>query len=560
VLLAPANESLSAVSFLGGAGALSGLATARAVNGIATFTDLSIDAAGSFNLSFSSPLSLRARFPTRADFAARQPLHPLAVGVGPAASLRFDAAAVDNVPPEVAVVDAGGNLVASDSTTNVTSRVFNPAQSASFARPAPPFSTTGAKRVTHFEAGGRSLVAVANQFDGSGYNIDSAIYEWSPSANPPSLNLFQQLSTSGAYAFTALDLPVSGTSTDSFLAVANHYDDTTAYSALSRVYRLSGGAYTEVASLQTYGAAHIESFSVGGGHYLAVANFFDGTFHTVDSDIYRWHFAAGAWTLGAEPVQRLPTSAAHHIAFFEHGGEAYLAVSQHWDERASTYALSSPVYKWDRAAARFEPLGSLPTQAALQMEPFAVGGAMYLAVANSVDALTGKAEANSTIYRLSCGAGGDSFTPVQNVVTNGATRWRHFTRGGIPHLAVAQWVPQNASKVEVLAWDGASFVRYAELPNDGAFDVDVIADSTGYYLVQTLPADTSSLLEQLAELDGGGAVVPPASETSVAASGRAVFTAPGAVPASPSAYWDTWVVDFFADGLAPASSGPYKAP
>ena len=100
---------------------LLGTTTAEVINGLASFNGLSIAQAGSpYTLGFTTDIAL--------DGARIAYSNPFAVGVGPAASLRFveeisDGATVGGqafqVQPRLEILDAGGNLRAADSTSGV---------------------------------------------------------------------------------------------------------------------------------------------------------------------------------------------------------------------------------------------------------------------------------------------------------------------------------------------------------------------------------------------------------------------------------------------------------
>jgi hypothetical protein len=104
----------------GTAGAtLSGTTTVAAVAGVATFTDLAIDLAGTgYTLTFTSgALTLAVS-------------NPFDIAVGPAAALRLmtqpgaaNAGAVIPQQPVVAVEDAGGNLLLTDNATQVSAMI-----------------------------------------------------------------------------------------------------------------------------------------------------------------------------------------------------------------------------------------------------------------------------------------------------------------------------------------------------------------------------------------------------------------------------------------------------
>ena len=63
----------------------------------------------------------------------------------------------------------------------------------------------------------------------------------------------------------------------------------------SKVYKWNGVTFAEFQSIPTIGAWDWEAFEIGGEHYLAVANNYDGqssTGYNIDSKVYKWNGAA----------------------------------------------------------------------------------------------------------------------------------------------------------------------------------------------------------------------------------------------------------------------------
>jgi hypothetical protein len=74
--------------------------------------------------------------------------------------------------------------------------------------------------------------------------------------------------------------------TDTFLAVANQYNDST-YNIDSRIYKWDGSLFVEIQSIPTHGACDWESFTIGTDTFLAVANWHNGSTYNIDSKIYK---------------------------------------------------------------------------------------------------------------------------------------------------------------------------------------------------------------------------------------------------------------------------------
>jgi len=76
---------------------------------------------------------------------------------------------------------------------------------------------------------------VANNYDGSSYNINSKLYKW----NGASFIEYQSISTQGPYDWEYFTI-----GTDHYLAVANNYNDSTT-NISSKIYRYDRSRYEE---------------------------------------------------------------------------------------------------------------------------------------------------------------------------------------------------------------------------------------------------------------------------------------------------------------------------
>ena len=72
-----------------------------------------------------------------------------------------------------------------------------------------------------------------------------------------------------------------------FLAFANYHGDIFKYKTGSMIYKMNErtGKFNLYQTLQTRGAYGLEYFSIADKHFLAVANYYDGT-HLLDSSVY----------------------------------------------------------------------------------------------------------------------------------------------------------------------------------------------------------------------------------------------------------------------------------
>ena len=73
-----------------------------------------------------------------------------------------------------------------------------------------------------------------------------------------------------------------------FLDFANYHGDINKYKTISMIYKMdeSTGRFTLYQTLQTRGAYGLEYFSIADKHFLAVANYYDGS-HQLDSVIHQ---------------------------------------------------------------------------------------------------------------------------------------------------------------------------------------------------------------------------------------------------------------------------------
>jgi 6-phosphogluconolactonase (cycloisomerase 2 family) len=141
--------------------------------------------------------------------------------------------------------------------------------------------TSGATSWEAFALDGATYLAVANMNDGSTINLKSRIYRHS--AMSDRFELVQEVDTSGARDWEAFTLDGA-----TYLALANQYDGST-FNVKSRIYRYSAMSdqFELVQEVDTSGAHDWEAFTLDGATYLAVANYHDGITSKVKSRIYR---------------------------------------------------------------------------------------------------------------------------------------------------------------------------------------------------------------------------------------------------------------------------------
>ena len=139
--------------------------------------------------------------------------------------------------------------------------------------------TYGALRVKFFIINAHRFLAFANYYSGSKYNTDSFIYKWDGNK----FVLFQSIPTRGANGWHTF--VISG---QTFLGVANFRGDSQKHNTRSVVYQASGSRFVNYQEIPTHGATDITSFEYKGHTYLAVANYYNGQKHNINSALYKW--------------------------------------------------------------------------------------------------------------------------------------------------------------------------------------------------------------------------------------------------------------------------------
>ncbi len=160
------------------------------------------------------------------------------------------------------------------------------------------------------------------------------------------------------------------------------------------------------------------------------------------SDVYGWWSS----TVGFRLTQSVPGHGAFDFAPFQIGDTHFLALASSYD--GATFDVDSTVLRWD--GSTFVPLQSIPTHDAVDMEPFQVGPAFFLAVANAAsgDRTTSTFLVDSAIYCWN----GSTFDLFTTVPTKGAYDFEYFTIGGAPYLAVANSGDGTTSHVDSVVY------------------------------------------------------------------------------------------------------------
>ena len=379
-----------------------------------------------------------------------------------------------------AVATATSNAVAVDALRDW---MCLPSSSGTLAKLYQSVSTLSATSASAFQVGNTTFLAVTNTYNGSSFEVESAVYRFNETTTE--FELFQDIPTSGASLLRSFSIGERD-----FLAVANQQqDDSNVAQSPVLFYNTSSARFEVFQQFETLGARAWEHFRIGGTDFLAVANMQNDTSDQVQSVVYRYdnvtesfepfqaintsgaidweHIATGnadflavanyrtSNTYNVKPVVYVYNSTSAQFEFFqeidvtgvvdlEHfriGDVDFLAVMSYYD--GSSYAVESAVYRYDNAADMFVPFQVLDTIGALDCEPFQIGGTTFLAVANYYDGSSNDVE--SVVYRYDEVA--TRFQPFQSISTGGARDWEYFSVGETHFLALSEYVWGTSSGV-----------------------------------------------------------------------------------------------------------------
>ncbi|MBT9548352.1 MAG: S8 family serine peptidase [Candidatus Sericytochromatia bacterium] len=227
----------------------------------------------------------------------------------------------------------------------------------------------------------------------------------------------------------------------------------------------------EVQSLTTHAALGSASFAIDNQRYLAFANYYNGTSHSITSDIYRWQNSQFM------PFQALPSLGAYDVEPFQIGNDAYLALINNYDGASGNHLLDSQIHKWN--GTQFELLQSLTTEGATDAEHFVINGEHYLAVTHFWNR---GPDLTSVIYKWN----GSQFVQYQSIPTTGGFRWKAFQIGNESFLALASYAAYyggNANTTShIFKWNGAQFVNFQAIPTVNAYDWEAFSIGNQHFL------------------------------------------------------------------------------
>ncbi len=241
-----------------------------------------------------------------------------------------------------------------------------------------------------------------------------------------------------------------------------------------------------LARFSVKGASSISHLESGGNHYVAVANYWDGSETDTASPIYEFNTVEG--TLGAR-IQLIPTRGARAFRLISMSGLDYLVVAN--------FIGTSTMYRWVGGSDGIdvnEPSVSIPTTGAASLETFTSGGYVYLVFACYFDKQAKTHAVPSALFRVGLAAGGSGLVALrmQNLKTVGALHARFLVTGDYRLLAISSGVAGNTSKIFVSNSSG-HFNVLQELPTSRATSLSHFVSQDADYLFVSQRSDSSIL-------------------------------------------------------------------
>ena len=263
------------------------------------------------------------------------------------------------------------------------------------------------------------------------------------------------------------DLPTRGASDvehftingNRFLAFANHNSDTEGINTDSFIYKQndSTGIFFLYQTLGTHAGIDMEYFKIGDQHYLAVANFHNGTSYRQNSVIYQWSLRQEQFVF----FQSIETFGAYSFDFFEITNEQFLAISNYYD--GSSHGINSSIYKWN--SNKFEKIQDIATEGAVNTETFVISNETFIAFANHYTQQK-RELVQSAVFKWS----GQQFVKLQSFQTYGARDVKSFSDNGSTFLAFANYRRGGERNINspIYKWNGSHFVLFQSIPTRGA--------------------------------------------------------------------------------------------
>ncbi|XP_030832667.1 adhesion G-protein coupled receptor V1 isoform X3 [Strongylocentrotus purpuratus] len=233
--------------------------------------------------------------------------------------------------------------------------------------------TDGAVRASSSTVeGGTTLIAIANMGASGRRQTSSRIYRLDANG---SLTVIQDISTVGAS-----DVEFFNLGSDTYLAVTQLRSNNGQSLSNSIVYLWNGLTFIQSSLFNSNGASAIDSFTINGNQYLAVANYYDSSLasYEIMSVVYEWQGG------NLVQVQQISSQGATDIQAFTVGSNAYLAIANSRNNAGNT-EINSVIYQWSSVTSQFILHQSIPTQGVQSVRVFVTSpeGITHLALANA---------------------------------------------------------------------------------------------------------------------------------------------------------------------------------
>ena len=288
------------------------------------------------------------------------------------------------------------------------------------------------------------------------FNTDSFIYKLNDSTG--TFFLYQTIDTTGG-----ADIEHFTIADKHYLAVANYFNGTS-YRLNSVIYQWNGTQFGEFQNISTKGGFDFNFFKVLSELFLTVTNHYNGNSLSINSAIYKWK------NNQFEQFQEIGTEGAVASTAFVINNETFIAFANRENPR-EVYSVPSSVFKW--SGGSFVKVQSLQTQRAQDVKSFTINGSTFLAFANFGDG--SNFDIDSSIYKWN----GSHFALFQSIPTRGAQAWHPFVMCGQTFLGVAN----SKGKSVVYQTSGERFIKYQEISTQRAYDVTSFEYNGDIYLV-----------------------------------------------------------------------------
>ena len=304
--------------------------------------------------------------------------------------------------------------------------------------------TRGTHAVEHFTIHGNLFLAFANYRSDTSekFNTDSFIYKFNDSTGK--FFLYQTISTIGG-----LDVKYFTISDEHYLAVANNYNGRT-YRLNSVIYRWNGTLFVFFQNVATRGGAGFNFFTIDKKPFLTAANVWNGVTKSLNSVIYKWknqrfekfqEIATNgcrrsvAFEINNESYVAFANSVGNSVVY-KWSGKAFLklqtlqkAVEANFfyiNDHAFLAIVSGHSFIYEWKGSKFALFQSITTPGTWGSHSFVRCGQTFLGV-------TDRYSTNSPLYRFSYG----QFIKYQEISTSGAIDMTTFEYKGHAYLAVA---------------------------------------------------------------------------------------------------------------------------